>query len=118
MKYHSELALRRVVGLPRGLVKAYPPTTAGAVERKGNMAVKKKRLSGGRTAGSRGAHGSVTPDDLEQACIDLLVGDFWCDAGLRDHRIYNILTQRKKMTTNKHGQMVEVSPNREVSNRP
>jgi hypothetical protein len=62
--------------------------------------------------------GSGKRDDLEQACIDLLNGDFWCDAGLRDRRIYNILVQRGLMTSNRSGQMREVSPNGKLSHGP
>ncbi len=56
----------------------------------------------------------MTPDELEQACITMLASDFLMDTTPHEERIYKVLRDRKKMTTNQHGQMVEVSPNPEL----
>ena len=68
-----------------------------------------------RASGSLERAGSGTPDELEQACMTLLVGEYWCDVSHLKARIYSILSERGRMDINPHGQMVIVSPNTKLS---
>lgn len=112
---------RRAASKARELLSANEsssPTAAdgnGGAERKTNMSESKTIEREKRGGSSGAARSSGTPDELEQACLTLCVGDFWCDANQHVRRIYNILVERKLMTCNRHGQMVEVSPNGESS---
>lgn len=56
--------------------------------------------------------------DLEYCCVQILKGKFWCDAGHDLQVIFEILSEKKLMDCNEHGQMVEVTPNSMVHPKP